>query len=42
MVTNRGVEYPPNMGQRSGLGFEDRMCWMTVGVVGWVRFQTSL
>jgi hypothetical protein len=21
------------MGQRSGIGFEDRMCWMTVGVV---------
>jgi len=24
-------EYPPNMGHTTGLGFEDRMCWMTVG-----------
>ncbi|KAJ9610625.1 hypothetical protein H2200_005402 [Cladophialophora chaetospira] len=24
-------EYPPNMGHSTGLGFEDRMCWMTVG-----------
>ncbi|KAL1412259.1 hypothetical protein Q8F55_000002 [Vanrija albida] len=25
-------EYPPNMGQRSGLQHEDRMCWMTLGI----------
>lgn len=24
-------EYPPNMGHSTGLRFEDRMCWMTVG-----------
>ncbi|KIW77639.1 hypothetical protein Z517_07471 [Fonsecaea pedrosoi CBS 271.37] len=27
------AEYPPNMGHSKGLGFEDRMCWMTVGTV---------
>ncbi|KAK6386190.1 hypothetical protein LTS17_001765 [Exophiala oligosperma] len=25
------LEYPPNMGHSTGLRFEDRMCWMTVG-----------
>lgn len=27
------VEYPPNMGHSTGMRFEDRMCWMTVGTV---------
>lgn len=27
------LEYPPNMGHSTGLRFEDRMCWMTVGTV---------
>ncbi|OQV04997.1 Fungal specific transcription factor domain-containing protein [Cladophialophora immunda] len=33
-------EYPPNMGHSTGLGFEDRMCWMTVGTavrLGYLR-----
>jgi hypothetical protein len=39
------LEYPPNMGHATGLGFEDRMSWMTVGTVRLTSlcgFQTIL